>query len=269
MKFLPFLLSMLLAGCAAITPPPLGESIQRNLLYAHRPTGDLHLDIYHPASPQHPPVVIWFHGGGWKYGAKGWMLFIRKLTREGFAVASVQYRLSGTAKYPAQIVDCEEAFAWVRAHAEQEKLDGRNIFVAGASAGGQLAALVALEQGKRRVRAAALLYPPTDLTAFGNIDSHRGYLPPLLGGTVREKFALARQGSPVNYVHRDAPPFIIYHGAKDELVPVRQSRVFRDRLRADGVECRLIVLPDAVHNFALTDEQLREVGRFFSRNLVQ
>jgi acetyl esterase/lipase len=251
------------SGCAAITPPPKGESIRRDLVYAKRPTGDLHLDLYLPAGPGPHPVVMWIHGGGWKYGDKAWMLFMRKLTQQGFAIASVQYRLSGTAKYPAQIEDCEEAFRWLRIHAAGKGLDVRNIFVAGSSAGGHLAALVALEEGRDKVRAAAVMYPATDLTAFGDNNTRKGYLPPLLGGTVNEKYALAQEGSPVNHVHHDSPPFLIFHGAKDELVPVAQSYELQRRLRAAGVECRLIVLPEEVHNFQLNDAQLQAVGRFF------
>jgi len=258
---------LLFGGCAAITPPPKGESIRQNLVYAQRPTGNLHLDLYLPAGPAPHPVVIWIHGGGWKYGDKAWMLFMRKLTGQGFAVASVQYRLDGTAKYPAQNQDCLEAFRWITANAAAQGLDARNVFLAGASAGGHLAALVALEEGGSRVRAAAVMYPATDLTAFGNNDSHRGYLPPLLGGTVNEKYHLAESGSPVNHIHHDSPPFLIFHGARDKLVPVAQSQELQKRLHAAGVECRLIVLPNEKHNFKLTAAQLQTVGRFFSSHL--
>lgn len=258
---------ILFSGCAAITPPPKGESIRRDLVYTQRPTGDLHLDLYLPAGPAPHPVVMWIHGGGWKYGDKAWMLFMRKLTRQGFAVASVQYRLDGTAKYPAQNEDCLDAFRWIKTHATAEGLDPRNIFLAGASAGGHLAALIALEEGNRQVRAAAVMYPATDLTAFGDNNTRRGYLPPFLGGTVNEKYALAVSGSPVNHVSHDSPPFLIFHGTKDKLVPVAQSQELQKRLRAAGVECRLIVLPNEEHNFKLTDAQLQTVGRFFSSHL--
>src|ERR1700678_3943804 len=102
----------LLGACAPITPPPRGERIESNIVYATRPTGDLHLDLYLPARPAPHPLVIWIHGGGCKFGDKGWLFFLRKLTRQGFAIASIQYRLSGTAKYPAAIVDCDDALHW-------------------------------------------------------------------------------------------------------------------------------------------------------------
>jgi acetyl esterase/lipase len=261
------LLLALFTGCAAITPPPPGESIRRGLVYASRPTGDLHLDLYLPAAPAPHPIVIWIHGGGWKYGDKAWMFFIRKLTRQGYAIVSVQYRLSGTAEYPAQLNDCLEAFRWVKTNAASQGLDAKNVFVAGASAGGQLAAMIALQESRRNVRAAMVMYPATDLTGFGDNNTKKGYLPPLLGGTVNEKYGLAKEGSPVNHVDSSAPPFLIFHGAQDTLVPVAQSQELQRLLRKAGVECQLVVLPDQAHNFALTDEQLQTIGRFFDQHL--
>ena len=256
---------LLLSGCAAITPPPRGEKILRDLVYATHPTGAEHLDLYLPAEKAPHPLVIWIHGGGWKYGDKGWMLYLRKLTQQGFAVASVQYRLSGTAKYPAQIEDCRAAFQWLETNAAHYGLDAKNFFVAGASAGGHLAAMLALEKGTPAVRAACLLYPATDLTGFENQDKTRGYLPELLGGSVNQKRALAEQGSPVNHVGRNAPPMLIFHGDKDTLVPLAQSQKLAERLRAAGAKCDLVVLRGKIHGFTLTDEQLQQVGEFFEK----
>src|ERR1700728_3201649 len=141
------LVAGLLGGCAAVTPPPHGEQIKGNIVYARRLTGNLHLDLYMPATPAPHPVVIWIHGGGWKFGDKGWMLYLRKLTRQGFAIASIQYRLSGTAKYPAAIHDCRDALHWLEKNGSTSALPPRHIFLSGASAGGHLAAFVALEAG--------------------------------------------------------------------------------------------------------------------------
>ncbi|HEX4086457.1 MAG TPA: alpha/beta hydrolase [Chthoniobacteraceae bacterium] len=256
----------LLSGCASITPPPHGESILRNLVYAHRPTGDLHLDLYLPAQPAPHPLVIWIHGGGWKYGDKGWMLYVRKLTRYGFAVASVQYRLSYTAKYPAQIEDCRAALHWLEETGPAYGLDRRHYFLSGASAGGHLAALLAEEVGRREIKAVCVLYPATDLTGFGNQQAKHGYLPDLLGGTVIEKRALAEDASPVNHVTADAPPFLFFHGDKDGLVPLEQSRELDQKLRAAGVESHLVVVAGKGHGFPLTDAQLREVAAFFRQH---
>ena len=260
-------LATLLPGCAAVTPPPRGERIQGNIVYASRPTGDLHLDLYLPATPAPHPLVIWIHGGGWKFGDKAWMFYLRKLTSQGFALASVQYRLSGTAKYPAAVDDCRDAFHWLEQNGAAYGLDTRNIFLSGASAGGQLSALIALEAGSPRIKAVCVLYPATDLLGFDNKDAPHGYLPDFLGGPVNSRRAEAFEGSPVNHVGRNAPPFLIFHGDADTLVPLAQSRELNDKLHAAGVESHLVVLHGKGHGFPLTDAQQRQAGAFFLSHL--
>lgn len=269
MKLAPLALLVLAAACAAcapLTPAPRGEVIHRNLVYAHRATGDEHLDLYLPATQPPYPTVMWIHGGGWKFGDKGWMLYLRKLTRDGFAIASVQYRLSGTARYPAQFEDCRDAFGWLRAEGPRYGLRSNHLFLAGASAGGHLAALLGVKEGRARVSAVCVMYPATNLTGFQNQDRHRGYLPELLGGSVNEKRALAESGSPVRFVTRKAPPFLFFHGDHDALVPVAQSEDLDRRLRAAGVESHLIVLRGQAHGFPLDDEQLQRVAAFFRQH---
>jgi acetyl esterase/lipase len=227
----------------------------------------LHLDLYLPATPAPHPLVIWIHGGGWKFGDKGWILSLRKLTRQGFAIASVQYRLSGTAKYPAAIDDCRDSLRWLEQNGARYGLDTRHIFLSGGSAGGHLAAYVALEAGGSQIKAVCLLYPATDLIGFANQDAKHGYLPDFLGGSVNEKRAEAIQGSPVDHVRRNAPPFLIFHGDKDALVPIAQSKELNDKLHAVGVESHLIVVPGKGHGFSLTDAQQREAGDFFLKHM--
>jgi len=262
-RILSLLLAASLPGCAAITPPPPGEKILGNIVYAHRATGDLHLDLYLPATPAPHPLVIWIHGGGWKFGDKAWMLYLRKLTQQGFAIASVQYRLSGTAKYPAAIDDCRDSLHWLEQNGSQYGLDTRHVFLSGASAGGHLSALIALEAGRPEIKAVCVLYPATDLTGFSNQDAPHGYLPDFLGGSVNSKRSEAIEGSPVNHVTHNAPPFLIFHGDMDTLVPIAQSQELDAKLHAAGVESRLIVLHGQGHGFALTDAQQREAGDFF------
>jgi acetyl esterase/lipase len=262
-RIIPLLLVTALGGCAAITPPPHGEKIVGNIAYATRSTGDLHLDLYLPATPAPHPLVIWIHGGGWKYGDKAWMFYLRKLTQQGFAIASVQYRLSGTAKYPAAIDDCRDALHWLERNGSQYGLDTNHLFLSGASAGGQLSALIALEAGRPEVKAVCVLYPATNLTGFANNDAPHGYLPDFLGGSVNSKRADAIEGSPVNHVTPKAPPFLIFHGDADTLVPVAQSEELNEKLHAAGVESHLIVLHGKGHGFALTDAQQRKAGDFF------
>jgi acetyl esterase/lipase len=261
------LIAALLGACAAITPPPTGERIVGNIVYARRPTGRLHLDLYLPATPAPHPLVIWIHGGGWKFGDKAWMFYLRKLSRQGFAIASVQYRLSGTAKYPAAIDDCRDALHWLEKNGGTYRLDTGHIFLSGASAGGQLSAFLALEAGYPSIKAVCVLYPATDLAGFSNQNAKHGYLPDFLGGSVNEKRAEAIAGSPVNHIHRNAPPFLIFHGDQDTLVPIAQSEELNQKLHAAGVESHLIVVHGKGHGFALTDAQRREAGDFFLKHM--
>jgi acetyl esterase/lipase len=257
------MLLALLSGCAALTPPPPGESIKGNIVYARRPTGNLHLDLYLPAAPPPHPLVIWIHGGGWRIGDKSLLLFLRKLTRQGFAIASIQYRLSGKAKYPAAVIDCRDALHWLEQNGARYGLDREHIFLSGASAGGHLAALLALETGRPEIKAVCVLYPATDLTGFANQNVNRGYLPDFLGGSVDQKRAQAIQGSPVNHVTSNAPPFLIFHGDKDTLVPIAQSEELNEYLHAAGIESHLVVIHGKGHGFGLTDAQRKQAGDFF------
>jgi len=108
-----------------------------------------------------------------------------------------------------------------------------------------------------------VMYPATDLTAFPNPDRRKGLIPSLLGGSVTEKHALAFEASPVNHVRANAPPFLILHGDHDDLVPIEQSKELDRRLRAAGVESKLVVKAGAGHGFGLTERQLDEVATFF------
>ena len=126
------------SGCAAYGPTRQGEAVHRDVIYAEREGRSLHLDLYLPPRSTKPaPVVVWFHGGSWKYGDKGFSLQVRDLTRQGFAVASVQYRLIRQDRWPAQIEDATAAVDWLRANAGRYGLDGKRIGLSGESAGGQ------------------------------------------------------------------------------------------------------------------------------------
>ena len=263
-----FLLAVILlvAGCSAYGPPHAGEKIHRNVRFASVQGQDLHMDIYVPRTVRPAPVVIWIFGGSWRIGSKGYHVNLRNLTRYGIAVAAIQYRLSATAKYPAQLDDCRAALAWLRAHGRAYGLDPHRIGVSGESAGGHLAALLGTVEGAPSIRAVCALYPPTDLVSLG-----RKYASPngpsdierLLGGPIEQKLALAAEASPVNHVRSTSPPFLIIHGADDTLVPLGQSRELQRRLLEAHVPVRLIVVPGKGHWFLLDDRQLAEVARFF------
>ena len=224
------------------------------------------MDLYVPRTEKPAPVVIWIFGGSWKFGSKSFHLNVRDLTRHGIAVASIEYRLSGTAKYPAQLDDCRSALNWLRENGARYGIDPLRIGVSGESAGGHLAALLGTVEGTPRIRAVFAMYPPTDLVILG-----RQYANPvaptnidlLFGGPIETKLAVAAEASPVNHVSRSSPPFLLIHGARDELVPIEQSRMLQRKLENAKVPVRLIVAPNKEHWFFLNKKQVSEVAGFF------
>jgi acetyl esterase/lipase len=279
------LAALLLAGCAARNPATgVPDAAYRGVVYKKTEKGEkLALDLYVPREPHMktgrpteirpaPPLVVWFHGGGWRYGHRRLYFLTRRLTEHGFAVATVSYRLSWRDKWPAQEADIREALEFLETHGEQFNYDPTRIGLAGGSAGGHLASYLALTENRPRVDAVMALYPATDLVILGEPHVKKGdsnLISDLLGGKMGEPRIqkLAYEASPVNYVSAKAPPFLFIHGSEDPTVPLAQSELLDGKLRAAGVESRVIVVPGADHGFGLDEAQLAEVAKFFHRHL--
>ncbi len=246
------------------------ETSFRNVPFS-RPNGrNICLDLYVPRASAPSPVVVWFHGGGWKYGDKRIRILVRGLTRCGFAVASAQYRLTWSAKWPAQREDSLAAIDWLRAHGKEYGVDGRRIGLSGASAGGHLAALAGVLEKTPRVKAVAVFYPPTDMTALSahyRDDRQFNLIVQLFGAPYEKTARQAAESSPVNFITRRTPPFLFIHGDGDIVVPVDQSRKMDRLLREAGIESHLIVLRGKMHGFELDEALLRKVAIFFKVHL--
>ena len=192
-----------------------------------------------------------------------------QFTSEGYAVAHVGYRLSGEAKFPAQIHDCKAAVRWLRANAEKYELDPDKFIAWGASAGGHLAALLGTTGGVKdlegtvndlkqssRVQGVVDWFGPTDLLRMNETESDRRHDAPnsaeskLIGGPLLENKDKAAKASPTTYVSKDAPPFLIMHGEYDLEVPIRQSEILAGALERAGVEVTFIPIKAAGHGFA-------------------
>ncbi len=262
-----------------------GHTVLRDLEYAVVDGISLKLDLYLPdPRPTDPvPLVLWVHGGAWRAGSKDGTYAPNTLS-ESYAVASIDYRLSQTAVFPAQIHDVKAAVRWLRAHAETYGIDPSRFGAWGSSAGGHLVALLGttcddedlegavgehLDQSSC-VQAVCDFFGPTDFLALleQRGASTRRPMPEdlLLGGSVEENEALARLASPIYHVDADDPPFLIMHGGDDPTVPIAQSIAFAEALRAAGVDSTLIVIDGAGHGFPR--EHLVHVKPWFDERLL-
>jgi acetyl esterase/lipase len=246
--------------------PPEGVTVHRDLPYVENGHPRQRLDLYLPALGAAAPLIVWIHGGAFRMGSKEDRVPLEMLER-GYAIASLNYRLSQHARVPAQIEDCKAALRWLRANAGMYNLDPERFASWGESAGGHLAAMLgaagderSLEVGAHlehssRVQAVLDFFGPTD---FLQMDAHR--LPEgqvhdvadspesqLLGGPIQERPAAVARANPVSYVTAQAPPFLIVHGDRDPLVPYHQSTLLAAALEAAGVPVTLYTVVGAGH----------------------
>ena len=232
-----------------------------------------HFDIYLPQGCHSElPLVIWIHGTTWRNGTRD-DCPITWLTNEGYAVASIGYRLSSEATFPAQVHDCLSAIAILKEKAEVWGIDPEKICLAGASAGGHLAALSGLWNESiangylPHVASIGIFGSPTHLTTLGP-EHDRSTSPAslLIGGPLPEFREAAQRASPLVHVNSDAPPILIVHGKADEKVPPEQSKHFHSALEAAGIESYLVFV-DAAHELPLTRSD--QAGRAFLSFLKQ
>jgi acetyl esterase/lipase len=280
------------AGCAvalatAQTQPP---KAMRDLEYARPESGPLSLDLYLPGAGGPFPAIVWIHGGAFRSGNKAgiWYRPILNQTRRGYAVASIDYRLSGAAKFPALVGDAKAAVRWLRANAARYNLKTDRMLAAGESAGGYQAAMLGTTGGvaelegasgdlqqSSRVQGVIDFFGPTDFLAMDDGASscktplvHRAPDSPesqLLGCNLDACPAgKLKASNPISYVSADAPPFLIMHGTADCQVPHSQSQRLYDALRAAGVRAELRLLPDVGHGDPrfMTPETEERVNQF-------
>jgi len=239
------------------------------------------LDIYIPDEGDGPfPVILAIHGGGWRGGDKRYGGDAKpKLEglKRGYAVVSINYRLSGEAMWPAQIYDCKASIRWLRANSNKYGLDSNHIGVWGASAGGHLVALLGTSGGSR-VQAVYDWFGPTDFTkmdaASSKIDHDAPNSPEskLIGGPIQEHKEEVAKANPITYVSEDDPSFLIMHGDNDQAVPYNQSELLYDALKKCGIEVTFYPVRGGEHGFrGATKDSPKElfemVARFFDKQL--
>lgn len=235
------LLAALLAVTSAFATPasPLRPPDHADVVFARTPQRDLALDIYLPDNIPNPPLLVYVHGGGWRQGNAKDVPFLF-LLREGYAIASIRYRFSHEAPFPAQLEDTQAAIAWLRGHGRAHGYNGGRIALIGGSAGAQLAMLAGCTADDRTgpILAVVSFFGPSDflLRSRTQPDSNNpgSTTHGLLGGPPAAKEDLARAASPAFHVTAHAPPLLIFHGEADKVVLPDQSERMAEAYRAAG-----------------------------------
>jgi len=245
---------------------PNGTELYGNIAYQNDTLKKHLLDIYLPANTKgNIPFVVFIHGGGWlvndKYADIGYMgNTVSALINNNIAVASIDYRFASQAQFPALIQDCNQALTFLCNNAEKYHLDKNRIAIMGFSAGGHLASLQGLSNNNKvasffngnhaqvfNIKAVVDYYGPSELTSLGSSEDPKAPEAILLGASPIARPDLAKIASPVTYVDKNDPPFLIFHGEKDNLVNNRQSKLLSGWLTSVGVKNELIIVKDAPH----------------------
>ena len=265
--------------------------VERDIVFAEVDGHRLMLDLYLPAVDSRPPLVVWIHGGGWRGGSRK-SPKIEDVTKHGYALASISYRFTDKAIFPAQIHDCKAAIRWLRANADRYGYNADWIAVAGSSAGGHLALLAGvsgnvkelegnvgdnLEQSSA-VQAVIDYYGPSDFVLRGKTQPERAYTEKsgsfaLLGGLRKGKVApeMEQFASPAHYVSEDDPPLLVFQGKADEVVLPDQSKRIVTRYAEAGLKSQLIELENAGHGGKqfFTDQNFETARKFLDRHRPQ
>lgn len=235
-------------------------TIERDVTYGNADGISLKMDIYYPKITKKPaPAVVYVHGGAWCNGDKGdlvWPEGIHELIARGYLVSAINYRLAPHYKFPAQIEDVKCAIRFLRTKASNYGLDSSRIGAWGSSAGGHLVALLGVTDRSvgfegssgwmnqsSQVQGVVDMWGPTDLTIF---KGNSLLLEPVFG-TADYQSEILRRASPLTYVSKGAPPFLILHGEKDNVVPPTQSCILYNRLVSADVPAILVMVGNAGH----------------------
>jgi acetyl esterase/lipase len=256
---------------------PKGTIIHSNIPYNNDTLKKHLLDIYLPAEAKGKmPVVVFIHGGGWigndKYADMGYMTnTVAAMLNNGMAVASIDYRFAMQAVFPAILQDCNKAVSFLYDNADKFSLDKNSIALMGFSAGGHLASLMGTSQNNKvsnlyfpntyrpfQYKAVVDFYGPVDLVLLPGNEDAKSPEGLLIGAAPLLRPDLAKAASPITYIDKNDPPFLIYHGEKDNTVSNKQSKLFSAWLTYYGVKNELTIVKDAPHFGTMYDvEEIR------------
>lgn len=279
---------LVLALGTAMSPAQAAPRVIKDVKFASVAGTDLALDLYLPESGKPTGLLVWVHGGAWRAGSRA-SVEVQGLTARGWAIASVDYRLSTVARFPAQVHDIKAAIRFLRAHAGEYGYPAGRFVVGGSSAGAHLAALVGVSNrnaelegtvgadaaSSSEVQAILSLYGASNLTTILGQSTPHGLnvrvpaLELLLGATPEASPELARQASPVFHVDASDPPLLLLHGDQDNQMPINQSHELAGAYEKLKLPVRFVVVHGAGHGGPAftSDEQLGLIDTFLRQSL--
>lgn len=287
MVFVGSFLALLCAGAATAAEIVVDENVTYRVVEGE----ELQLDIARPDGAGPYPAIVMIHGGGWRGGNRSrYRDAVESAARKGFVAATVSYRLTepdeqGKAKhpFPAQVHDVKCAIRWLRAHADQYRIDTDRIGAAGESAGGHLSLMLGVTgnssdpeddgcypEQSSAVQVVVNIFGPTDLPHLHR--TSEGAAPILvsfLGGPPAKARRAYRLASPITFVDKNDPPILTIHGTADTLVPPDQARRFDAAMKKAGAEHELLLIEGQGHGFhgKGRDEAIRATQAFFDEHL--
>ena len=272
---------MFIAICSPAQQPldtsePLNHTKTSDILYAVVDGHELKLDLYMPKDAATPPLLVWVHGGRWQRRSKE-DVYTTALVGDGFAMASIDFRLSEDAPFPAQIHDIKAAIRFLRANAATYGYDATRIGIHGRSSGGHLTALVGVTNRHEElegevgdhldqssdVQVVVSYFGASNLTSILEQSTPYGVsmrapaLQLLLGGPLEEKVELARLASPVSHVDATDPPLLLLHGDQDPQMPISQSHELHSAYKEHSLPVHFEVIHGAEHGGAQFFDQKR------------
>lgn len=259
-------MSKVILVCILFSTTILAASVEKGIEFARVEGRSLRLDLYLPEAAGSPPLIVWVHGGAWRQGNRD-SVPIKNLVSRGWAIASVDYRLTPEATFPAQVHDIKAAIRFLRARGDQWRVNTDRIIIAGSSAGGHLAALVGVTHGhpelegqvgqnlgeSSAVQAIVSFFGASNLTTILTQSTPYGLnvrvpaLDLLLGGHPEAVPHLARLASPVFHVDRADPPLLLLHGDQDPQMPINQSHELHGKYLETNRPVDFIVVYGAAH----------------------
>ena len=245
------------------SPPELGYTVTSDVTYTTGAQGPLKADVYIPKGTGPFPGIVFIHGGGWKNGNRNQMIsLIKALAEDGYVGFTIEYDVDPV-HFPASFHESLAAVKFFREHAAEYRLDPARVGVAGSSAGGELAALVALDPegatfdnaptaeeakagAQARVQAAVILNGALDLTDQGDSSTS---VTDYLGAPCSSRPRDCKDASPLFHVHGGAPPFYVGHGTVDQSVPFAEAVAFTNSLKAANVPVQFFQAEGGKHTF--------------------